>query len=177
MPSEVIIPGFVVIAVLLVVSIYAVTVLTGTISALADALRAHSENMAKLYNKVEIVDARVNAYDNSTGVLDLTLLVKNIGEDPVYLMDKCDLIVEYSTAGSGVVVRRLTYGAEWFVEYVSIAGNYSVPFSERRLIGGGEVGVIRAVFTAGSIDLNKPFKVIFVSHYGTKGSRWVLYSA
>lgn len=177
MPSEVIIPGFVVIAVLLVVSVYAVSTLTSTISELASAVRAQGESVAKLYNRVEVLEVRVNGYDNVTSTLDLTILVENRGEDPIYLMDKCDLIVEYSSVDSKVVARRLRYGDEWSIEYVIIAGNFSVPFEERRFVGSGEVGAIRAVFSASDIDLGKPFKVVFVSHYGTRGSKWVFYSA
>lgn len=175
MPSEVIIPGFAVIVLLLVASIYFASMLTNAVSALADALRTYNDNLAKLNNKVKIVEAEAMIVGN--GVLHVFLMVENQGYDPIYRMNECDLILEYTSLDAGVVPAKLRYGAEWWVESVIIAGDYTVSFDERRVIGGGEIGVIRAVFKAADLDPSRPFKVVFVSQYGSRDYKWVIIGA
>lgn len=175
MPSEVIIPSFVVIVLLIISSIYVVSALSNITSMLADALRAYNDNLAKLNNKVKIIDVNATLIDNDT--LYVFLLIENQGENPIYKMSECDLIVEYTALSGDIVSTRLKYGTEWRVISIIIAGNYIVPFEERRVIGGSEIGVIEAVFKAADIDLSKPFRIVFASQYGVRDYKWVIISA
>lgn len=175
MPSEVVIPGLTFIVLLLLAFMHVVLALLTTINMLADSLGTYSYNLSKLGDKIEIVDVDITVIDNNT--LFIMLLVVNRGSNPIYQMDKCDLIIEYTTLTSTSISTRLRYRNDWYVEYVLITENYAIPFNERGLIGSGEIGVIKAVFRAIDVDLSKPLRIVFVSHYGAKDYRWVVYSA
>jgi len=171
MPVEVILPSAATILVFMVMASALMGLLVYSTTLLYAALRDHVDSLAKAkLNRVVITSATalVSAGNNSY-LVEFEVHVYNDGVDPIYAMDKCDLIVQYYTTNGELRVLRLIYGLNWTLEKVIITSDYAVL---KPSIGPSETGVIRGTFTAENIDINRPLKAVFTSHYGYTAMRW-----
>lgn len=175
MPSEVIIPGFITIIVLLIAVVAATGVLIQTSSMLVKALNEQAENSMRRNSFVEIVDASLNITASETGGfhVEFYILVLNKGSEPLYDMDSTDLIVQYFTNLGTLETLYLKNRVNWEPVAVYLTANYSIPYSLKPVVDTGEYIAIRGSFDSDNIDAGKPVKVIFVSQYGARDSRWV----
>jgi len=170
MPSEVVVPGFAVIVLLLITALSIVGVIGASMSMAVDSIRESYENSYKRSTRVTIRYANASYSDGS---LEVELELLNNGPHPVYKLDACDLIIEYFSTSGSLKSLRLSYATDWIVERVLLVESYGVSFTEHPLIDTGEVGSIRASAAIEDLDAARPLKVVFATHYGTRDSRWV----
>jgi len=174
MPSEVVVPGFAVIVLLLIVALSIAGVISTSMSMAVNSIKESYESAYKRSTKVTIQRAVANY---SEGLLEVELEVLNSGPHPIYKLDACDLIIEYFSASGPLKSLRLSYATDWVVERVFLVESYGVSFAEHPLIDAGEVGLIRAYTSIEDLDATRPLKVVFATHYGTRDSKWVMVNA
>uniref|UniRef100_A0A7C2BLP5 Flagellin n=1 Tax=Thermosphaera aggregans TaxID=54254 RepID=A0A7C2BLP5_9CREN len=174
MPSEIIIPGFTAIVLLLMVALSVTGALTTSLSLIVNAVKEAQEDSLRKMNRVIIKQAIVNYRD---GVLEAEILVENDGSNPVYKFEECDLILDYFSSNGMLKSVRLSYSSNWFVEKVFLVEDYSVSFTEHPLIDRGEVGEIRVLAFVNDLDVEKPLRIVFTTHYGSSDSKWVFANA
>ncbi|MGB9827577.1 hypothetical protein IMZ38_03875 [Thermosphaera chiliense] len=174
MPSEIIIPGFTAIVLLLMVALSVTGVLTTSLSLIVNAVREAQEDSLRKMSRVFIKQAIVNYRD---GALEAEILVENSGPNPVYKLEECDLIIEYFSTDGLLKSIRLSYPSDWLVEKVFLVENYSVSFTEHSLIDRGELGEIRVLAHINDLSVEKPLRIVFTTHYGSSDSKWVFANA
>lgn len=176
MPSEVILPGAAITIILMITASTFIGFLAYSTTLLLTSIREYVElQTQKKLNRVLILEVNATSIEGSGGriTIEFTIHILNNGIDPVYDMASCDLLIQYSAVNSKVEIVRLAYGVDWQVSEITLARNYTVPFTSKPVIEPGEIGVITGAFTS-NVDVGKPIRFIFVSHYGSSDMRWVL---
>lgn len=178
MPSEVILPSVAATLVLMIMASMFVGALVYSTAVLHGALKDYVDILARSkLNRVVLTNATVlSVVEIGPGLhrVEFRIYVYNDGQDTIYAMEKCDLMVQYHTVSGDVRVVRLLYGVDWFVEGVIIVDDYLVNPSTTPAIGPSETGVVKGNFIAENIDTSRPVKVIFASHYGYTATRWLV---
>ncbi|MEM4035504.1 MAG: hypothetical protein QXU97_02670 [Fervidicoccaceae archaeon] len=178
MPSEVLLPGVAVVLTMMLIASTLVSVLMYSSTSLLSSMRDHANIMLRsklnriLITNAEAIATNINE-NTSTYRIDFVIYIYNEGSEPIYDMNKCDLMIQYYTVSNGVEVVRLTYGENWRITEVFLTDNYAISFNSKNSIGPGELGVIEGHLVRDNIDISKPIKMLFTSHYGYTASRWV----
>ncbi len=129
-----------------------------------------------IYDNVVIENYTIDSlkWRGSDLEVNMTIYVKNHGEDPLWDMNSTDIYVTYLENTTGNIRSiKLIYGKNWSVTAILLTKNYTVSFTQHPLIDQGETGIINLVFYA-PINTTYPIKITFVSQYGSKASTWVL---
>ncbi|MEM1628912.1 MAG: hypothetical protein QXP02_02085 [Desulfurococcaceae archaeon] len=178
MPSEVLLPGVAVTLTLMFIASMLIGMLIYSTTLLFTSIRNNADTILRSrLNRVLITNAEltITGIDENIGVyrVDIVIYVHNDGLEPIYDMDKCDLMIQYYKVDGGVEVVRLIYGDNWYVDKIFLTDSYAVSFNSKNSIGPGETGVINGYFIVENIDVSRPVRVLFASHYGYTTSRWV----
>lgn len=170
MPSEIIIPGFIVMLIIMVAAIAVVGVILHASSILNTALNEYMANTARRISVIEIINASAIAY---TETIEFNVTILNKGSEPLYDMASTDVMVQYFTISNSVNTLYLKYGVNWEPVAVYLTSNYSLPYTSKPVVETGECLLIKGWFSTQDIDVSKPLKIIIVSQYGAKDMRWV----
>ena len=126
-------------------------------------------------NEIHIINSTITSIANSPGNVTITMEIEvfNEGPDPIWNFNQCDIFVTYKDNVTGTLktVHR-EYGNDWWIREIRLTDNYTIPFNQHKIIDSGETGIIEIVIEA-PIDTSYPVKVTFVSHYGSKASKWI----
>lgn len=123
--------------------------------------------------KIQNVTIDSVTWIDTDATVNMTIVLNNPGEEPLWDFTHSDIFVTYLVNGSNKLETiRLTYGSNWTIESVLLTENYSVQFSSHPLIEQGESGVIKVSFTA-PINMTHPIRIVFVSQYGSRAAVWV----
>ncbi len=174
MPSEIVIPGFTAAILLLMIALSTAGALTMSLSLIINTVRQVQEDFLRKMTKITIKQASVNYSD---GMLEVVIIVENSGPYPIYRMEDCDLIIEYFSLDGSFKSVRLSYPSNWIVEKVFLVEEYAVGFDEHSLIDRGEAGGIRGFAFINDLDVEKPLRIVFTTHYGSSDSKWVFANA
>lgn len=171
MPSEIIIPGFIVILIIMVAAIAVIGMILHASSMLNTALNEYIANTVRRIGVIEITNASVIAY---AGTIEFNVTILNKGSEPLYDMASTDIMVQYFTISNNVNTLYLKYGVNWEPVAVYLTNNYSLPYTSKPIVETGECLLIKGWFNTQDIDVSKPLKIIIVSQYGAKDVRWVI---
>jgi len=167
-------------SIILFILVFAATTLVGMmllsfISISKDFLNNYLITIKSYKNEISIVNSTViDIVSSDTNVtIDIEIEVLNTGPDPIWNFNQCDVFILYkdNTTGSLKVLHG-KYGNDWWVKEIKLTDNYTVSFDQHRIIGDGEIGVIEIVVEA-PIDTSYPIKITFVTHYGSRASKWI----
>ncbi len=168
--------GTIVLYVLLIVGVSLIgTLLLEVIDLAKEINQSYHTTLRHYYNIVRILNVTIDSitWKDTDATVNMTIIVKNSGDDPLWDFAHSDIFVKYMENGTNKLETiRLAYGRDWIVESIILTGNYSVDFNNHPLIDLGESGVIKASFTA-PINTTYPIRVVFVSQYGTRSAVWV----
>ncbi len=174
MPSEVVVPGVAAVVLLIIAALSIVGAIGSSISMAVNSIREGYEIAYKRLSRITIQRASASY---SRGLLEVNVTVLNEGPYPVYRFEACDLIVEYFSTSGPLKSLRLSHPADWTVEEVFLVESYGVSFTEHPLIDTGEACLIRAFAAVEDLDAARPLRVVFTTHYGSRGSKWVVVDA
>lgn len=168
--------GTIVLYVLLIVGVSLIGALLYEVIDLAKEInQSYHITLRHYYNIIRILNVTIDSitWVGTNATVNMTIILKNSGEEPLWDFVHSDIFVTYMVNGTNELETiRLAYGSNWTVESVLLTESYSVQFSSHPLIDLGESGVIKASFTA-PINTTYPIRIVFVSQYGTRSAVWV----
>lgn len=126
-------------------------------------------------SEIRIVNSTVKniTYTDSGVKLNIVVEILNLGHDPIWDFNHCDIFLLYMDNNTNTLqTTYLYYGVNWWVTGIKLTENYTVPFTQHKIIDSGETGIIEIVVEA-PIDTSHPVKITFVTHYGSRASKWI----
>ncbi len=118
---------------------------------------------------------------NNSDNFSLQINVTNTGNTLIYDFEHCDLIISYTSEGKPLVLRE-TYSqyptdnsSEWYIAYIVLIGNYTIPYEPPRGINPTETAVIYANLPSPP-DTNTTIEVVFATPKGAKSYYEFFYS-
>ena len=167
-------------SIVLFVLVFAAATLIGMmlfsfVSISSDFLDYYLKTLKSYKNEIHIVNSTItNILSSSPNVtIDIEIEISNVGPDPIWNFNQCDIFILYKDNITGTLqVLHGVYGIDWWVKEIKLTDNYTVSFDQHRIIDSGEIGVIEIIVKA-PIDTSYPIKITFVSHYGSRVSKWI----
>ncbi len=143
---------------------------------LAEEIKSNNALALKMiYDRVAITNYTINSlrWIGSELMVNMTILIENEGQDPIWDMNSTDIYITYLENTTGNIRSiRLIYGVNWSIPAIILTENFTIPFAKHPLIDQGETGIVDLVFYA-PINTTYPIRITFVSQYGSKASTWV----
>ncbi len=168
--------GAIVLFLILFASIAVIGSMFDRVIDLAEEIKSNNALALKMiYDHIIITNYTINSlkWVGTNLMVNMTVLVENKGQDPLWDMNSTDIYITYLENTTGNIRSiRLVYGVNWSIPAIILTENFSIPFNKHPLIDQGETGIVNLVFYA-PINTTYPIRITFVSQYGSKASTWV----
>jgi len=157
--------GIIVIVVLLIAVASSITLIMKAFSETIKGIQAVGEaEKHRLESIMFIRWAVINTTDNRTVYFSFS----NNGTLDYYSFDSFDLIISYEDLESrSIRTVRLEYNVSWWIINVTVNGDYTFSFAEKRCVEPSESAVVKAVLPS-EANVSSPIKIVFVNQYGSR---------